>query len=128
MKVRYAVGLSMLSGMLIGAAVIQVLHAQPKPPVYLIAQNEVTNPEAYLKEFSVPTRASVKAAGGRYLVIGGKVTPLDGTPPKARTVIQVWDSMEKLQAWYNSPEFEAIRKIGMKYATFHTFAIEGVAD
>jgi uncharacterized protein (DUF1330 family) len=128
MRTRYAVALSMLAGIVIGGTAIQTLHAQAKPPVYLIAQNEVTNPEAYLKEFSIPTLASVKAAGGRYLVIGGKITPLDGTPPKTRTVIQVWDSMEKLQAWYNSPEFEAIRKIGMKYATFHIFAIEGVAD
>ena len=70
----------------------------------------------------------MKPAGGRYLVIGAKITPLDGTPPKARIVIQVWDSMEKLQAWYNSPEFEVIRKTGMKHATFHTFAVEGTAD
>jgi uncharacterized protein (DUF1330 family) len=121
MRTRYAVALSILVGGAIGGAAVQTLHAQIKPPVYLIALNEVTNPEAYLKEFSIPTQASVKAAGGRYLVIGAKVTPLDGTPPKARIVIQVWDSMEKLQAWYNSPEFEAIRKNGMKHATFHTF-------
>jgi len=36
--------------------------------------------------------------------------------------------MEKLQAFYNSPEFTAARKIGMKHATFHTFAVEGVVD
>ena len=128
MRSRYAVALSILVGTVIGGAAVQTLHAQMKPPVYLIAQNEVTNPEAYLKEFSIPTLASVKAAGGRYLVLGGKITPLDGTPPKTRIVIQVWDSMEKLQAWYNSPEFESIRKIGMKHATFHTFAVEGVAE
>jgi hypothetical protein len=35
--------------------------------------------------------------------------------------------MEKLQAFSISPEFEAARKIGMKYATVRTFAVEGVA-
>jgi uncharacterized protein (DUF1330 family) len=117
-----------VAGVLIGGVAVQTLHAQIKPPVYLIAMNEVTDQENYLKGFSIPTRASVKAAGGRCLIIGGSITPLDGTPPKARIVVQVWESMEKLQAWYNSPEFEAIRKNGMKYATFHTFAVEGVAD
>jgi uncharacterized protein (DUF1330 family) len=128
MKIRYTVALSMLAGTTIGGVATHSLHAQSKPPVYLIAQNEVTNPEAYMKEFSVPTRASVKAAGGRYLVIGGNITPLDGPPPKSRIVIQVWDSMEKLKAWYNSPEFESIRKAGMKHAVFQTFAVEGVAE
>src|SRR5450759_3645982 len=49
MRTRYAVALSMLAGIVIGGTAIQTLHAQAKPPVYLIAQNEVTNPEAYLK-------------------------------------------------------------------------------
>jgi uncharacterized protein (DUF1330 family) len=128
MKIGYTVVLSMIAGITIGIIVSQPLYARVKPPVYLIAQNEVTNPDAYLKEFSMPTRASVKAAGGRYLVVGGNITPLDGPPPNSRIVIQVWDSMEKLKAWYSSPEFEPIRKAGMNYATFHTFAVEGVAD
>ena len=128
MRVRNAVALSIVAGVLIGGAAVQTIHAQIKPPVYLVAMNEVTNQEGYLREFSIPTKASVKAAGGRYLIIGGSIAPLDGTPPKARIVIQVWESMEKLKAWYRSPEFEAIRKNGMKYATFHTFAVEGVAE
>ena len=126
MQPRYAVTLLILVGVIIGGAAVQTLHAQMKPPAYLIALNEVTNQEAYLREFSIPSRASVKAAGGRYIILGGKITPLDGEPPKTRIVIQVWDSLEKLQAFYNSPEFVAARKIGMKHATFHTFAVEGV--
>ena len=42
MKTKYTVALSMLAGMAIGAVVIQSLHAQAKPPVYMIALNEVT--------------------------------------------------------------------------------------
>jgi uncharacterized protein (DUF1330 family) len=33
--------------------------------------------------------------------------------------------MEKLQAWYDSPEYKEIRKIGDKYAKFRTFAVPG---
>jgi heme-degrading monooxygenase HmoA len=37
----------------------------------------------------------------------------------------IWDSMERLQAWFNSPDYRAARKIGDKYAKFRTFAIQG---
>ena len=53
------------------------------------------------------------------------VTALDGAPPK-RAVVQVWDSMEKLQAWRNDPQFKELRQVGGKYTTFRSFAIEGV--
>ena len=39
--------------------------------------------------------------------------------------MQVWDSMGKIQAWRNNPEYKELRKVGEKYAKFHSFAIEG---
>ena len=45
MKARYTVVLSTLAGVAIGAAAIQTLHAQAKPPVYMVAINELTNPD-----------------------------------------------------------------------------------
>ncbi len=36
MKARWTVALSMLVGIAVGAAAIQTLHAQAKPPVYMI--------------------------------------------------------------------------------------------
>jgi uncharacterized protein (DUF1330 family) len=128
MKTSLCIAVAVVAGILIGGVAVQGLHAQAKPPVYLIAQNEVSDVDAYLKEYSAKRQASAKAAGGRYLVLGGKVTPLDGPPPKTRTVILAWDSLEKLQAWYNSPEAKALREVGKKYATFHVFAVEGVAQ
>jgi hypothetical protein len=44
MKIRYTVALSMLAGTTIGGVATHSLHAQSKPPIYLIAQNEVINP------------------------------------------------------------------------------------
>ena len=48
-----------------------VLHAQAKPPVYLVTEIDVTNPEAYGKEFAPKAQASIKASGGKFVVIGG---------------------------------------------------------
>jgi uncharacterized protein (DUF1330 family) len=127
MNTRFKIALAMLASAGLGAAAIQGLHAQAKPPVYVIAQIDVTNPDAYAKEYVPKAVAANKAAGVRYLALGGKVTPLEGTPPKSRVVIQVWDSLEQIQAARNSADFKEARKIGEKYATFSSFAVEGMA-
>jgi hypothetical protein len=50
MRARSTVALSMLAGAVVGGVAIQVLHAQTKPPVYMVAINEITNQEGYTKE------------------------------------------------------------------------------
>ena len=127
MKTQYTVALAVVAGFGLGAVAVQGLHAQAKPPVYYIAEVDVTNPEAYAKEYAPRVQASVKAAGGRLLAAGGKITVIEGAPPKSRVAVQVWDSLDKIQAWRNSAEYKEARKIGDKYAKFRAFAIEGLS-
>jgi hypothetical protein len=47
MKTYRIIALSMFVGSIFGAGAIQCLHAQSKPPAYVIGQIEVTNQEAY---------------------------------------------------------------------------------
>jgi hypothetical protein len=71
MKTQFTVALAMLTGVAAGAIAVQGLHAQAKPMVYLITEIDVTNPEAYAKEFAPRAQATVKNAGARFVVIGG---------------------------------------------------------
>ena len=128
MKTRYAVALAVVVGFGLGAITVQSLHAQAKPPVYQISEIDVTNQEAYVKEYVPRVQATIKAAGGRLLAAGGKVTAFEGAPPKSRIAVSVWDSLEKLQAWRNSAEYKEARKTGDKYAKFRAFAVEGVSQ
>jgi uncharacterized protein (DUF1330 family) len=125
MRQRHVVAFSMLVGFAMGAAAINGLNAQAKPPVYMIGNNEVIDPAGYAKDYLPPAQASIKAHGGRYIA-AGKGTAIDGEPPKGRVVILVWDSMEQLLAWRHSPEYEAARKIGEKYAKYNIVAVDGV--
>jgi uncharacterized protein (DUF1330 family) len=134
MKTHYTIALSMLAGAALGGAAIQGLHAQATPPVYYVAEIDVTNPDAYGKEYAPKAQAIIKAAGGRLVAIGGvagagakTVTAFDGEAPK-RVAIQVWDSMEKVKAWRANPEYIEARKIGEKYAKFRSFAVEGLSQ
>jgi uncharacterized protein (DUF1330 family) len=129
MKTKYAIALSMLAGMMAGAVVVQSLHAQAnaqaKPPVYMIALNEVTDADRYGKEYVPPAQASVKAHGGVY-VAAGPGTALEGDLPKGPVVIIRWDSLEALRVWKDSADFAAIYDIGKKYAKFNIVAVNGV--
>jgi uncharacterized protein (DUF1330 family) len=131
-KTYFTVTLAMLTGFGLGAVAVQSLHAQAKPPVYYISVIDVSDPDAYGKEYAPKAQATIKAAGGRFVAIGGtagvgagKVTAFDGEAPK-RVTVQVWDSMEKIKAWRADPAYIALRKIGDKYAKFHSFAVDGV--
>ena len=125
MKMKNAVALSILSGIAIGAAAIQTLHAQTNPPVYMIALNEVSNPEGYAKEYLPAARKTIADHGGVY-VAAGTGTQVTGNLPNGRVVVLRWGSLEKLMAWRNSPEYQAALKVGEKYAKYNIIAVNGV--
>jgi uncharacterized protein (DUF1330 family) len=125
MKTRFAMALTMLAGAALGGAAIQALHAQAKPPVYMIAINEVSDPDGYAKEYVPPAQKSVKDRGGEYIA-AGPGTQVAGNLPRGPVVILRWESMEALEGWHNSPEFQAALKTGEKYAKFNIVAVNGV--
>ena len=71
---------------------------------YLVADIEVTDPEAYA-EYRRTVGASIAAFGGRFLARGGATVSLEGDWAPKRLVIVEFPSMERLQAWYASPEY-----------------------
>lgn len=122
-------GLAMIASAALGAAAVQTLHAQAKPPVYQITEIDVSNLDAYVKEYAPKAQALIKASGGRSLAAGQNVTRVEGEAPKARVALTAWDSMEKFQAYRNSAEFKELRAtVGDKYAKFRSFTVEGVAQ
>ena len=124
MKARYAVVL-MLAGGAVGAAAVQGLHAQAKPPIYFVFDNEISNREGYTKEYLPEAVATIKAHGGRVLA-AGKPIGFAGDPPKDTAGVLVWESMEQLNAWFNSPEYKKIRAVGEQYAKYRNFAVPGI--
>jgi uncharacterized protein (DUF1330 family) len=132
MKPNHRLIMVLLAGVGIGGLAVQGLHAQAKAPVYYISEIDVRDPDAYAKEYAPKAQAIIKAAGGRFLAVGGvagnsagNLTAFEGDAPK-RVTVQAWDSVEKIKAWRASPEFAEIRKVGEKYATFiRAFAVDG---
>ena len=66
--------------------------------------------------------------GGKYIAGGfNKTFSISGQPPADRVVILQFENMDKVKAWRDAAR-DAQEKIGSKYATFRTFAVEGVAQ
>jgi uncharacterized protein (DUF1330 family) len=81
--------------------------------------------DGYAKEFIPPAAKAIEEGGGKYVVRGGKTTSFQGTPPASRVVVLQFESMDKAQAWWDSPGRKNSQLIGDKYATFRIFAVEG---
>ena len=126
MKTPYTIALSVLAGVAVGAAAVQAIHAQAKPPAYVVAEIDVTNPAPYEKEYVPGAAKAITDGGGKYLVRGGQTAAIFGEPPKPRIALMVFESMEKAQAAFNSSAYRAAKKEGDKYANFRVYVVEGL--
>jgi uncharacterized protein (DUF1330 family) len=125
MKTLYTAAFAMLTGAAIGALAVQGLHAQTKLPAYVVSEIEITDLDAYQKEYAPIAQALIKATGGHLLAAGQNIVSFEGAPPKTRVSINQFDSMEAAQIWRNSAQYKEARKVGDKYAKFRAFAVEG---
>jgi uncharacterized protein (DUF1330 family) len=100
--------------------------SQAKPPIYLIAEVDISNQDAYMNDFVPKFRTALK--NSKIIAVSAKATPVEGDAPKGRVVIQVWDSLAQLEAFQNSADAKAARVIGDKYAKFRTFVVDGVVQ
>jgi len=123
-------GLAMLAGGAIGAAAVNGLSAQGKPPgAYAVVDiSEITDPEGFKalgQRTNEAAAANFKDLGGRYIVRTDKITALDGAAPK-RFVVIAFDSAEKAQAWNNSPAQKDVNAIRTKTTKSRVFIVEGM--
>jgi uncharacterized protein (DUF1330 family) len=126
MRTGNIIALSLFAGAALGAGSVAALHAQARPQAYVVGEIDITDPEGYAKNFSpLARKALAEAHGYRALVLGGKTVALAGPAPGKRVIINVFDNMDAAVAAYTSADFKAAKKVGDKYATFRTFAVEG---
>jgi len=115
-----------VAGAVIGGVGVQMLQAQSTPKAYLLAEVQVTDPEAY-KPY-IPAAAQIVAKyNGQYLARGGKAESLEGAEPAGRVAIVQFPSMAELQRFYNSPEYREVAPIRRGASKSRFFAIEGVS-
>jgi uncharacterized protein (DUF1330 family) len=97
---------------------------------YLIADITITDPEAY-QEYSRQvgaTVATVERFGGRPIVNGATSQPeaVEGDWKPTRILVLEFPNMEQARAWYDSPEYVAIRGIRQRASESRMIFVYGV--
>ena len=127
MKQTYKLLFVLAAGVVNGVAGGNGIRAQQVKvaPGYVIAELEVNDPTTFQK-YGAAVPSTLAPFNGKYLVRGGKVTPVEGDAPKGRVVVIAFDSAEQAVAWENSPAYEAIKPIRHSSAKTRAFIVEGV--
>ncbi len=94
-------------------------------PAYIIARVEVTDASRY-QEYTKLTPAAIARYGGAFIVRGGKTVTLEGEPETRRLVVIEFPSLDRAQAFYDSPEYRAARQVRAGAAISQFLAVEGV--
>jgi uncharacterized protein (DUF1330 family) len=124
--ISYKLGLTGIAGAMIGAAVMQGLHAQARPPAYLVLEIDVKDANLF-KQYQDKGSPLYPQFTGRFLVRGGKVEAFAAEPPK-RVVIAEFDSIEKAQAFRDSPAYKELVPLRDRGADVHGYIAEGVEN
>ena len=126
-----ALGMAMLAGGAIGAIAVNGLHAQAKPPAYLVIPILKINDAAAYKtgviDKASATAAEMTAAGGRTVIRTQKFTSVDGIPPE-RLIVIAFDSVEKAQAYLNTPVEKDVNAARIKTTNSFSFIVEGFVN
>jgi uncharacterized protein (DUF1330 family) len=96
------------------------------PCAYVIVEMKINDLEQYRK-YMAEAPAAVAAAGGEYLVRGGRHETLEGDWQPARVAILRFPSLEQAKAFYDGEQYRAARahRVGTT-EYFNMIVAEGV--
>ena len=97
-------------------------------PAYVIADVSVSDPEQY-KAYQQLSPGAVAAAGGRFVVRGGRSEVLEGSWQPQRMVVIEFPDYDTARAFYDSPAYRQARQTRAgATAFFNMVVIEGLAQ
>jgi len=94
-------------------------------PAYVIVETDIHDPEQY-EQYKAASPAAVAGGGGRFVVRGGELAVLEGDWEPARLVVLEFDDLEAVKRWYDSPEYQAVKKLRDGAANLRMVAVQGV--
>lgn len=92
---------------------------------YVIGEIEVTDPATYA-DYGKQVLATIQKYGGRFVVRGGAIDPLEGGWTPKRIVVLEFPTMAKAREWYDSKEYGPLITLRQKASRGKLIAVEGV--
>ena len=94
-------------------------------PGYVIAQINVTDPEAY-PEYVARVQATLDPFQGVFLVRGGRAETHEHPPVGDRNVVISFPSFQLAQDWYHSDIYRPVRAMRQAASTSIQTIVEGI--
>jgi uncharacterized protein (DUF1330 family) len=94
-------------------------------PAYVIAETDIHDEEQYGR-YRAAVPETVAAHGGRFLARGGELAALEGGWQPKRMVLLEFADLEAARRWYESPEYQAAKRLREGAGTLRVVAVEGV--
>jgi uncharacterized protein (DUF1330 family) len=94
-------------------------------PAYVIVETEIHDPEQY-EQYKAASPAAVAGGGGRFIVRGGELAVLEGEWEPTRLVVLEFEDLDAVKRWYESPEYQAAKKLREGAADLRMVAVQGV--
>jgi uncharacterized protein (DUF1330 family) len=94
-------------------------------PAYLIVETDVHDPEQY-ERYKAASPAAVAAGGGRFVARGGELAVLEGDWEPKRLVVLEFENLEAAKRFYESADYQEVKKLRDGAATLRMVAVEGI--
>ena len=94
-------------------------------PAYVIAEIEIHDPEQY-KHYTDAVPDVIAQHGGRFVARGGDLAVLEGDWQPKRLVVLEFENLETAKRWYESAEYQEVKRLRDGAATMRIVAVEGV--
>ncbi len=93
--------------------------------VYAVVNVQITDPARYA-DYVEKAPPIIARYGGKYLARGGEVKVLEGDWNPQRLVILEFESMERFNEWYNSPEYTPLKQLRGEASVTEFVIVEGL--
>ena len=94
---------------------------------YVIARIDIVNPEIY-QQYIARTPKSIADHGGRFIVRGGHYETMEGDDDQRRLVVIEFPSFDDAKRWYDSPEYQEIKKLRLASAKSELLIARGADE
>ncbi len=94
---------------------------------FMIIQARITRPEQF-RHYAALVPGLVAQYGGRYRVLSGATTVLEGAWPEVKTVISEWPDRASALAFWNSEDYARARALREDTGEFTVVLVDGVHE
>lgn len=94
-------------------------------PAYVVTKIEIHDAEAFQAYIEAST-ATIRKFGGHHIARGADADVLEGEGNVLRNGIIQFATVADAKAWYDSPDYQEVKKLREACSTAHFYALAGV--